>query len=152
MRRSCTPVHLVYARYICCYAAFPICLPFHVGGRGWSRTNTHGILSTSQKKLAVCIYGTRGGIRTHTWSFIRTLVWTVGVLSYIGWKDGTRTHDLLIPNQALYQTALLPNIAVVEISCHYSTDCTLASILRVTLSRRHPRHTFSLSMITSLLA
>ena len=126
MRRSCTPVHLVYARYICCYAALPFCpLPYN-GRGGRTRTCKSRCPNHIALKLAVCIYGTRGGIRTHTWSFIRTLVWTVGVLSYIGWKDGTWTHDLLIPNQALYQTALLPNMIVTDNSLpslndrHYS--------------------------------
>ena len=31
-------------------------------------------------------------------------------LPYFGWGDGTWTHDLLVPNQARYQTALHLNI------------------------------------------
>lgn len=65
----------IIARYICLQTrlyqfAYPSILVEGVGVEP-----THTVSSVlRRKKLAVCIYGTRGGIRTHTWSFIRTLV------------------------------------------------------------------------------
>ena len=91
------------------------------------------------EKRRFCPKNSKNPWKTHRFSGV--LPWTAFLSTKDGWGNGTWTHDLLVPNQARYQTAL---------HLVFNLFYRPLSFPRPLGPRRSPRHSLALHLYTPL--